>query len=291
MTGTYSFGGWIFRRTTVQVHLLLRSRFGEQRKRQPAATQWRGTRQLAIWHHRRRHTAQNTAQGDDATPLETGLRQRGDIENQRAAEAKAARETALASFNRERRQRTLRNAQELIDCLGSGMDMLTPDQVAQITQADAAAGSEPQEALRSLGERLRDLRNKNPHASEADLKEAVKGAVQAMIAKSRGQQQRADTQRVVAESDMPRDVTRLLETRRTTRQDISGPPSGRMLRGVESEVEQMHNYISRIGCNLHEAIRNRDADLIRSYCRALHSGIAQLHQSHRVQPARGDPES
>ncbi len=49
------------------------------------------------------HTAQNTAQGDAAIPLETGLRQRGDVENQRAAEAKAAREGALASFNRERR--------------------------------------------------------------------------------------------------------------------------------------------------------------------------------------------
>ena len=137
------------------------------------------------------------------------------------------------------------------------MDLLTPEQVAQITEAAAAAGSEPREALRIFGERLRDLRNENPHASEADLREAVKGAVQAMIAKSRGQRRRADTQRVAAESDMPRDVARLRETRRTTRQDIPGPPSGRMLRGAESEVEQMHNYISRIGCNLHEAIRNR----------------------------------
>jgi hypothetical protein len=41
----------------------------------------------------------------------------------------------------------------------------------------------------------------------------------------------------------------------------------------------MHNYISRIGCNLHEAIRNRDADLIRSYRRALHSGIARAHET------------
>ncbi len=100
--------------------------------------------------------AQNTAQGDNATPLETGLRQRGDVESQRAAEAKAARDTALATFNRERRQRTLKNAQELIDCLGSGMDLLTAEQVAQITEAAAAAGSEPREALRSFGERLRE---------------------------------------------------------------------------------------------------------------------------------------
>ncbi len=43
---------------------------------------------------------QNTAQGDAAAPLETGLRQRGDAEKQRAAEAKAAREAALASINK-----------------------------------------------------------------------------------------------------------------------------------------------------------------------------------------------
>jgi hypothetical protein len=41
---------------------------------------------------------------------------------------------------------------------------------------------------------LRDLRDENPHASEADLREAVKGAVQAMIARSREQQQRVGTQ-------------------------------------------------------------------------------------------------
>jgi hypothetical protein len=223
--------------------------------------------------------AQNTAQGDNATPLETGLRQCGNVENQRAAEAKAARDTALSAVNRERRQECLRTALELVECLGSGMDLLTPEQVAQITEAAAAAGSEPREALRSFGERLRDLRKENPHASETDLKEAVKGAVQAMIAKARGQRQRADTQRVAAESDTARDVTRLPETRRVTRQDVPGPPSSRMLRGTESEVEQMHNYISRIGCNLHEAIWSRDADLIRSYRRALHSGIARAHET------------
>ncbi len=35
-------------------------------------------------------TAQSITQGDNATPLETGLRQRGNVESQRAAEAKAA---------------------------------------------------------------------------------------------------------------------------------------------------------------------------------------------------------
>jgi hypothetical protein len=189
-----------------------------------------------------------TAQGDNATPLETGLRQRGNVESQRAAEAKAARDTALAASHRERQQEQLRAAQELVDCLGAGMDLLSVEQIKLIKEAAAAAaaaGSEPGEALRSFGERLRDLRKENPHTSETDLKEAVKGAVQAMIAKARGQRRRADTQQATAESETPRDTTRLPETRRMTRQDVPGPPSGRMLRGAESEVEQTHNYISR----------------------------------------------
>jgi hypothetical protein len=50
----------------------------------------------------------------------------------------------------------------------------------------------------------------------------------------------------------------------------------------------MHNYISRIGFNLHEAIGNRDADLIRSYHRALHLGIARAHEAaNREADARG----
>jgi hypothetical protein len=174
------------------------------------------------------------------------------------------------------------------------MDLLTPEQVAQITEAAAAFGSGRQRAPGSSEKLRREVerrQDENPHASEGDLKEAVKGAVQAMIAKARGQRRRADTQRVAAESDTPRDVARFPETCRMTRQDVPGPPSGRMLRGAESEVEQMHNYISRIGCNLHEAIRNCDADLIRSYRRALHSGIARAHETtNREAGARGwDP--
>jgi len=171
------------------------------------------------------------------------------------------------------------------------MDLLTPEQVAQITEAAAAAGSEPREALRSFGERLRDLRKENPHASEADLKEAVKGAVQAMIAKARGQRRRADTQRVAAESDTPRDVACLPETRRMTCQDVPGPPSGRMLRGAESEVEQMHNYISRIGCNCtrrSEAATRISSGVTAELCtRGSHARTRQ--QTERRAPGDGTP--
>ncbi len=51
-------------------------------------------------------TAENTTQGDAATPLETGTRQRNDAEKHRAAEAKAARTAALAEQDRERDRET-----------------------------------------------------------------------------------------------------------------------------------------------------------------------------------------
>ncbi len=51
---------------------------------------------------------------------------------------------------------------------------MTPEQVGQITEAAAVAGSEPLDALRSFGERWRNLRDENPQASKADLRERSK---------------------------------------------------------------------------------------------------------------------
>ncbi len=99
------------------------------------------------------------------------MRQRGDIENQGVAEAKAARAATLAKLNKERRQKRLKDAQELNKCLGSGMDLLTPKQVWQITEAATAASNKPMDALRSFGERLRNLREENPHTIETDLRD------------------------------------------------------------------------------------------------------------------------
>jgi hypothetical protein len=70
------------------------------------------------------------------------LRQRGNVESQRAADAKAARDTSLVASNRERRQDQIRAAQELVECLGAGMDLLSAEQVKQIKEAAAAAGNE-----------------------------------------------------------------------------------------------------------------------------------------------------
>jgi hypothetical protein len=170
------------------------------------------------------------------------------------------------------------------------MGLLTPEQVRQITNAVTGTNNEPMETLRSFNERLEILIEEKPHASSADLKEAAESAVQALITGARNAKERqrkpGPRQRLAVF-----EVTREALSRRAARQDIPGPPSGRTLRGAGSEVEQMHNYISHIGTNLHEAIGNRDADLIRSYRRALNSGIARAHKAvNREADARGwDP--
>ena len=174
------------------------------------------------------------------------------------------------------------------------MGLLTPDQVRQITNAVMGTNTEPMEALRSFNERLEILRDENPPASNAYLKEAAESAVQALITRAKNAKERQwkpGPRQTLAAFKVPREALRLPDSRRAACQDIPGPPSGRMLRGAGSEVKQMHNYISGIGSSLHEAIGNRDADLIRSYRRALHSGIACAHETtNREANARGwDP--
>jgi hypothetical protein len=75
-----------------------------------------------------REMAQNIAQGDSATPLKTGARKRTDAEKQRAAKAKAAPAEALTEQDRERQQRLAAGLQELLECLKTGMGILTQDQ-------------------------------------------------------------------------------------------------------------------------------------------------------------------
>jgi hypothetical protein len=52
-----------------------------------------------------------------------------------------------------------------------------------------------------------------------------------------------------------------------------------MLRGAGSELEQLCNYMCSVGTKLHEAIRSRNADSIKSYRRALKSGVAQIQEA------------
>jgi hypothetical protein len=103
---------WTTQRATVRVHPLLRSRCsglveevasgGNSSEGNPSGASAAPLTQVQT------QTAQDTAQGDAAIPLETRARQRTDAERQRAA-----REAALGKLNRERQQKSLRDPQEL----------------------------------------------------------------------------------------------------------------------------------------------------------------------------------
>jgi hypothetical protein len=241
-------------------------------------------------------TAQNTVQGDAATPLEIGTRQRTDAEGQRAAEAKADCAAALAEQDWERQQGLLRDAQELNRSLNSGLGLPTPEQVRRITCAVTGTNKEPMEVLRGLNERLVIFSEENPQASSTNIEQAAESAVQALIAgakNAKDQQRMPKPRQMLAVFEVLREALRLPESCRAAQQEIPGPPSGRTLWGAGSEVEQMHNYISSIRSKLHEAIRNCHADLIRYYRRALSSGIARAQEAAtREADARGwDPNT
>ncbi len=182
-------------------------------------------------------TAQNTAQGDSATPLKTGTRQRTDAERQRAEETKAAREAALTELNRERQQKCIRNAQELTRCLSTGMGLLTPEQVGlltpeqvrQITNTVTGSNNEPMDTLRSFNERLETLIEENPHASRDDLKDAAESAVQVLITGAKNakeKQRKPGPQQTMAVFEVPREALHHPELR-IARTSLDPLPAGR----------------------------------------------------------------
>jgi hypothetical protein len=114
--------------------------------------------------------------------------------------------------------------------------------------------------------------------------------VQVMIARSREQRQRAGTQHVAAESGT-REKCCAFQKRAGRPARISPDPLPAECCREWNPKWSRCTVTCRIGFNLHEAIRNRDADIIRSYRRALNSGIARAHETaNREADARGwDP--
>jgi hypothetical protein len=89
--------------------------------------------------------------------------------------------------------------------------------VQLITNAAAGTNNEPIEVLRSLNERLDILREENPQASNADLKEAAESAMQALITGAKNakeRQQKPGPRQMTAAFEVPREALRLPESRR-----------------------------------------------------------------------------
>jgi len=154
-----------------------------------------------------------------------------------------------------------------VKCLKTIMGLLTREQLKRVANAVRGTTRGPMEALRGLSAQLVALSEGNPQVSSAELGKAAESAVQTLVSSARRakeQQRQARLSNLPVASEVPRGALHFPEPCRTARQEIPGPPFGRTLRGASSEVEQMHNYINSIETKLHEAIRNRDTDLIRS---------------------------
>jgi hypothetical protein len=194
----------------VPAHPLLRSRCHKLRRLPAAGIPQRGIRQVPAQHHQHRcnYRQRRTPRRGILQP-ETGTRQRTDAERQRTAETKAAREAALTELNRERQQKCIRDAQELSRCLSTGMGLLTPEQVRQITNTVTGTNNEPMDTLSSFNERLETLIQENPHASSADLKDAAESAVQVLIAGAKNakeRQRKTGPQQALAVFEVPREA-------------------------------------------------------------------------------------
>jgi hypothetical protein len=67
--------------------------------------------------------------------------------------------------------------------------------------------------------------------------------------------------------------------RESAREGIPGPPTGMMLRRDVPEVQQADKYICGVRTWLKQAIDARRAEAIKSYRRALHSGLLRLEDA------------
>jgi hypothetical protein len=154
--------------------------------------------------------------------------------------------------------------------------------VERVANAVQGATKGPPEVLRGLSAQLVILREGSPQASDAELGEAAKNAMQKLVVSARqakARQRQLGLLGMPTSFDIPQGALCLPEPRGTARQDIPGAPSGRMLGGAILEVEQLCNYMCCVGTKLHKAIGSRNVDSIKSHRRALKSGVAQMQET------------
>jgi hypothetical protein len=63
------------------------------------------------------------------------------------------------------------------------------------------------------------------------------------------------------------------------REEIPGLSSGRTLRGANSEIQQLYPYVCNICPSLNKVLHGSNADVIKSYGRALSSGVVLMEEA------------
>jgi hypothetical protein len=163
---------------------------------------------------------------------------------------------------------------ELVECLKNGMGLLTHEQVKRVANAVPGTAKGPLVVLKGLSAQLVALCEENPQVENAELEGAAENAVQTLVLSARRAKERAEQYRQPgkpATFEASTGALPLPDSRKTGRQEIPEQPSGRALRGANSEIKQLYIYVCSIRIKLHEAIGSQDADVNKSYRRALNS--------------------
>ena len=136
--------------------------------------------------------------------------------------------------------------------------------------------------LQGLDREIRQLAGDNPEAALSAISEAAEEAVRTIVAQATNSKELA-RQRGQLEGRATyldrRGSMQLPSPRGDGRDSIPAAPTGMTLRRDVPEVQQADEYVSRVSTWLKQAIDARRAEAIKSYRRALHSGILRLEDA------------
>jgi hypothetical protein len=171
---------------------------------------------------------------------------------------------------------------ELAELIVRGSEFLSPGQIRRIVQCLNGTSEEPLAMLQGLDREIRQLSRDNPEADPSAISEATEEAVRTIakqalrpkdLARQSGQPERRATYLDC------RGLMQLPSPREGAREGIPGPPTVMMLRRDVPEVQQADKYVCRVSTWLKQAIDARRAEAIKSYRRALHSGLLRLEDA------------
>ncbi len=197
----------------------------------------------------------------------------------------SARQEMIRSI-RERRmaeeEKIDADRRELAELIERGSEFRSPGQIRRIVQCLEGTSEEPLPMLQGLDGEIRQLLRDNPEAEPSTIGEAAEEAVCTIVAQAIKSKELARQRgQLVGRATYldRRGSMQLPSPCENNRGDIPGAPTGMTLRRDVPEVQQADEYVSRVSTWLKQAIDTRRAEAIKSYRRALHSGLLRLEDA------------
>jgi hypothetical protein len=232
--------------------------------------------------------AQEAQEAAAAALREEEARIRADMETSRLSRFTgdvSARQEIIRSI-RERRTaveaKIDADRRELAELIERGSEYLSPGQIRRIVQCLEGTSEEPLAMLQGLDREIRQLVRDNPEAEPSAIGEAAEEAVRTIVAQAIKSKElaRQRGQLVAGATYLDRRRSmQLLSPRENARESIPGAPTGMTLRRDNPEVQEADEYVCQVSTWLKQAIDTRRAEAIKSYRRALHSGLLRLEDA------------